>query len=262
MMSLKFVGEVPFRQVYIHGLVRDGEGKKMSKTKGNGLDPLDLIDGISLDDLVTKRTSNLTQPQMAPQIEKQTRADFPEGIPSYGTDALRFTYCALASTGRDVRFELNRIEGYRNFCNKLWNAARFVLMNCEDSELEGPVKLSLADRWILSRTRTLLETSERAINTYRFDLYANGVYEFAWHEYCDWYLELTKPLLWDEDADPAEARGTRRTLLQVLDALLRAAHPIMPFITEAIWREAAPLLGQRRQNHHDPAFSGSSRIPR
>jgi valyl-tRNA synthetase len=243
MMTLKFTGEVPFRQVYVHGLVRDAEGQKMSKTKGNGLDPLDLIDGVSLDELIEKRTQNLTQPQMAPRIEKNTRADFPEGIPSYGTDALRFTYCALASTGRDVRFDLSRIEGYRNFCNKLWNAARFVLMNCPDDEEPGGRDLSLADRWIVSEMRSFLETSERAINTYRFDLYANAVYEFVWHEYCDWYLELTKPLLWDEQADPSLLRGTRYTLLTVLDTLLRAAHPIMPFITETIWREVAPRLG-------------------
>jgi valyl-tRNA synthetase len=250
MMTLKFTGEVPFRKVYIHGLVRDAEGQKMSKTRGNGVDPLDLIEGISLEDLVAKRTTNLTQPQMAPRIEKQTRRDFPDGIPSYGTDALRFTFCALASTGRDVRFDLQRVEGYRNFCNKLWNAARFVLMNCaadEDAEgsatLEGPTHLSLADRWIVSRARAMLETSTRAIESYRFDLYAQSVYEFVWHEYCDWYLELTKPLLWDRDANPAELRGTRRTLLDVLEILLRAAHPIMPFITETVWREVAPLLG-------------------
>ena len=243
MMSLKFMGEVPFKQVYIHGLVRDAEGQKMSKTKGNGLDPLDLIDGIELSDLIAKRTENLTQPQLAPGIEKATRKDFPDGIPSYGTDALRFTYCALASTGRDVNFNLNRVEGYRNFCNKLWNAARFVLMNCSEQDLDGPRKHTLADRWILSRAKQMLDASERAINTYRFDVYANTVYEFVWHEYCDWYLELTKPLLWDEGADPELLRGTRHALLQVLDILLRAAHPIIPFITESIWREAAPLIG-------------------
>ncbi len=243
MMTLKFTGEIPFKKVYITGMVRDAEGRKLSKTKGNGLDPLDLVDGISLEDLVAKRTTNLTQPQMAPAIEKAIRKEFPDGVPSYGTDAMRFTYCALASTGRDLRFDLNRIEGYRNFCNKLWNAARFVLMNCQEADLEGEVVLSLADRWILSRSHHLLKTSERAINTYRFDLYANVVYEFAWHEYCDWYIELTKPVLWDEGADPKVIRATQHTLLGVLDILLRAAHPIMPFITETIWREVAPLLG-------------------
>ncbi len=243
MMTLKFTGEIPFKKVYITGMVRDAEGRKLSKTKGNGLDPLDLVDGISLEDLVAKRTTNLTQPQMAPAIEKAIRKEFPDGVPSYGTDAMRFTYCALASTGRDLRFDLNRIEGYRNFCNKLWNAARFVLMNCQEADLEGEVVLSLADRWILSRSHHLLKTSERAINAYRFDLYANAVYEFAWHEYCDWYIELTKPVLWDEGADPKVIRATQHTLLGVLDILLRAAHPIMPFITETIWREVAPLLG-------------------
>jgi valyl-tRNA synthetase len=246
MLTLRFTGEVPFRKVYIHGLVRDAEGQKMSKTKGNGLDPLDLIEGIDLESLVRKRTENLTQPQMAPRIEKQTRKDFPSGIPSYGTDALRFTYCALASTGRDVRFDLQRVDGYRNFCNKLWNAARFVLMNCADADLQGEAELSLADRWILSRMHHLLAASQRAVETYRFDLYAAAVYDFAWHEYCDWYLELTKPVLWNEQTAPAVLRGTRRTLLTVLDALLRAAHPIIPFITEAIWRESAPLLGNQQ----------------
>ncbi len=243
MMTLKFTGEIPFKKVYIHGLVRDAEGQKMSKTRGNGLDPLDLIDGIDLQTLVDKRTTNLTQPQMAAGIEKQTRRDFPDGIPSYGTDALRFTYCALASTGRDVRFDLARIEGYRNFCNKLWNAARFVLMNCAEADLNGPATLSLADRWIQSRARTMLEDTERAMDTYRFDMYASTIYEFAWHEYCDWYLELTKPLLWDESVSAEELRGTRLTLLRTLECLLRAAHPIIPFITESIWREVAPLLG-------------------
>jgi valyl-tRNA synthetase len=264
MMTLKFTGEVPFRKVYIHGLVRDAEGQKMSKTKGNGLDPLDLIDGIDLDALVTKRTENLTQPQMAERIERQTRKDFPEGIPSYGTDALRFTFCALATTGRDVRFDLHRVEGYRNFCNKLWNAARFVLINCKDcaaADRSGEVTLGLADRWIRSRAHDLLVASQRAIDTYRFDLYAAAVYDFVWHEYCDWYLELTKPLLWNEHSDPALLRGTRRTLVEVLDLLLRAAHPIMPFITEAIWREMAPLAGISGASIMVQAFPRADDLP-
>ena len=242
MMALKFTGEVPFRQVYIHGLLRDAEGQKMSKTKGNGLDPLDLIDGIELEDLVAKRTDNLTQPHLASDIEKATRRDFPNGIPSYGTDALRFTFCALASTGRSVRFDLARTEGYRNFCNKLWNAARFVLMNTQGEDLSGAGEPGLPDRWIRARARQMIAAATEALDTYRFDLYAAAIHEFAWREYCDWYLELAKPTLWDEDADPARQAAVRRTLLEVLELLLRAAHPVMPFITEAIWREVAPLL--------------------
>ena len=243
MMTLKFTGQPPFRQVYIHGLVRDAEGRKMSKTKGNGLDPLDLIDGIGLEQLVRKRTANLTQPKMAHRIERDTRRDFPKGIPSYGTDALRFAFCALASTGRDLRFDLSRTEGYRNFCNKLWNAARFALMNVRGQDLQGPAKPSLADRWIRARAGRLIATCERALATYRFDLYANALYEFAWHEYCDWYLELAKPLLWDPNAEAAQQAAARRALLETLEMLLRACHPVMPFITESIWREVAPLLG-------------------
>ena len=245
MMTLHFMGEVPFRTVYIHGLVRDAEGQKMSKTKGNGLDPLDLIDGIALDDLVDKRTSNLTQPKMAPRIEKRTRTEYPDGIPSYGTDALRFTFCALASTGRDVRFDLNRTEGYRNFCNKLWNAARFVLANTEDFHYDPAAKRSpnVADHWIMSRASNLLERCERAFDTYRFDLLASELYEFIWHEYCDWYLEITKPLLWDDAASATERSGTQHTLLHILEVLLRALHPVTPFITETVWRDVAPRLG-------------------
>ena len=214
----------------------------MSKTKGNGLDPLDFIDGISLEELVEKRTTNLTQPQMAPRIEKQTRKDFPEGIPAYGTDALRFTFCALATTGRDVRFDLNRVDGYRNFCNKLWNASKFVMSNTTEFKADDPVVLNSVDHWILTKLKTLLEEVDFALSTYRFDIYAAKLYEFAWHEYCDWYLELTKPLLWDDSLPQANKNGVRQTLLSVLEALLRAAHPVMPFITEALWQNVNSRL--------------------
>ncbi|MEM1433057.1 MAG: valine--tRNA ligase [Pseudomonadota bacterium] len=242
MMTLKFRGEVPFRTVYIHGLVRDADGNKMSKSRGNGLDPIDFMDGISLDALVEKRTSNLMQPQQAPRIEKATRKDFPEGIPAYGTDALRFTFAALASPGRDVRFDTQRVAGYRNFCNKIWNAARFVLTNVQDFDLEGPRSLSLADRWITAELGHAIEKAQRAIDTFRFDLYAAAVYDFAWHEYCDWYVEIVKPLLWDESAGVEQQRGARYTLLSTLETLLRLAHPIIPFVTESLWRNVAPQL--------------------
>ncbi len=240
MMTLKFTGEVPFKTVYIHGLVRDAEGQKMSKSKGNGLDPLDLIDGIELETLVQKRTSGMMQPQLAKKIEKATRRDFPEGIPAFGTDALRFTFCALASTGRDVRFDLARISGYRNFCNKLWNAASYVLSNTESGELDGG-ELSLADRWIRSRLQGLIEEVHFAFETFRFDVMAQKLYDFTWHEYCDWYLELTKPVL--REGTPEAQAAARRTLLEVLETLLRLMHPIMPFLTETLWRTVAPRLG-------------------
>ena len=245
MMTLRFTGDVPFRTVYTHGLVRDAHGAKMSKTKGNVLDPLDIVDGISLEDLVEKRTTDLTQPQMAAEIEAATRADYPEGIRAYGTDALRFTYCALASpTGRDVNLDLGRIDGYRNFCNKLWNATKFVLMHVEGADAEGTAPLGIADRWIRARARWLIEDVERAIGEYRFDLYANAVYEFAWHEYCDWYVECTKPVLWRGDEDPEAARAARQTLLEILDVLVRVAHPLIPYITETLWREARSASGR------------------
>ena len=244
MMSLHFCNEVPFHTVYVHGLVRDGEGQKMSKSKGNVIDPIDLIDGIDLEALVSKRTSGMMQPQLAAKVEKATRKHFPDGIPGYGTDALRFTFYSLASTGRDIKFDIGRMEGYRNFCNKIWNAARYVLMNCEGQDCgTGEVTLSLADRWIRSRLQRAAAEARDAIEQYRFDLASQALYEFVWNEYCDWYLELSKPVLWDENADPALAAGTRQTLIHVLETTLRLLHPLMPFITEEIWQSAAPIAG-------------------
>ncbi|WP_373024720.1 valine--tRNA ligase [Thioalkalivibrio sp.] len=247
MMGEHFMGDVPFREVYVTGLIRDSEGQKMSKSKGNVIDPIDLIDGISADELVAKRTQGLMQPQMAKKIERTTRKAFPDGFPAFGTDALRFTLAALATTGRDIKFDLGRIEGYRNFCNKLWNASRFVLMNVEGHDCSAATDTAehrtLADRWILDRLATTAATATQQLDAYRFDLAAQTLYEFTWHDYCDWYLELTKPVLNDPATPEAVKRATRNTLVTVLEALLRLLHPVMPFITEAIWTSVKPYAG-------------------
>jgi len=246
MMGLKFMGDVPFRDVYITGLIRDEHGDKMSKSKGNVIDPLDIVDGISLEALVEKRTSGLMQPKLAGAIEKATRRQYPAGIAAHGTDALRFTFAALASPSRDLRFDLGRVAGYRNFCNKLWNAARFVTLAVGEqppAPAGTPAELSVADRWIRARFGRALAAVEQALRDYRFDFAASALYEFTWYDFCDWYLELTKPVLQSAEVAPAARAGTLRTLTVILEALQRALHPLMPFITEEIWQRAAPLAG-------------------
>ncbi|MFK7887789.1 MAG: valine--tRNA ligase [Gammaproteobacteria bacterium] len=240
MMGMKFADDIPFHEIYIHGLVRDENGQKMSKAKGNILDPLDIIDGIDLETLVAKRTASMMQPHLKKKTEKATRKQFPDGIPAFGTDAMRFTFASLATTGRDIRFDLGRVEGYRNFCNKIWNAARYVLMNCADEPIRDTVEPTVADRWIRSRLGAAIDEVERSFKTYRFDLASRAIYEFIWHEYCDWYLELTKPIL---RAGGDDAHAARRTLLEVLEAVMRLAHPVMPFLTDDIWRRAQAKLG-------------------
>ncbi|WP_288389982.1 valine--tRNA ligase [uncultured Acinetobacter sp.] len=239
--------QVPFKTVYVHGLVRDGEGQKMSKSKGNVLDPLDLIDGIDLESLVQKRTFGLMNPKQAEKIEKATRKEFPEGINSYGTDAVRFTFCALANTGRDIKFDLKRVEGYRNFCNKIWNATRFVLMNVEGQTVAQearPELWELPEQWIMSRLQKAEQAVHQAFATYRLDLAAQTIYDFIWNEYCDWYVELTKPVLNDAKVSEERKAEVRRVLLAVMEASLRLAHPLMPYLTEEIWQTLAPMIGK------------------
>jgi len=250
MFGLKFTGEVPFKDVYITGLIKDGQGQKMSKSKGNVLDPIDLIDGISLEDLLTKRTQGMMQPKMAEKIKKQTKQEFADGIPAFGTDALRFTFAALASFGRDIKFDLKRVEGYRNFCNKLWNASRFVLMKLEGEAINTNASLSIADEWILSRLQATKVNVEKHLSDYRLDLMSHELYEFVWHDYCDWYLELSKPLLVNESTKAS----TQATLIKVLNEMITLLHPIIPFITEEIYEQCQTLLGNKQKSLMTQAY--------
>ena len=262
MMGLKFMGDVPFREVYIHGLVRDGDGNKMSKSKGNILDPLDLIDGIELDPLIKKRTTGLMRPEDAPKIEAATVKHFPDGIPSFGTDALRFTFASMATQGRDIKFDLGRVAGYRNFCNKIWNAARFVMMMCDNAEIAADdAAQGLPERWIKSEFGARLDAIHEGFETYRFDLASQALYEFIWDEYCDWYIELAKIDINDSEVDEAQKAAARRTLVSTLEASLRALHPIMPYVTEEIWLRLAPLIGNHGQTIMQESYPVASNQP-